>query len=306
MQVRELAPIALFAYRRAEHLRRTLAALAANPEASQSSLHVFCDGAKGAGDAAAVEEVRAIAHGVRGFAGVQVHARERNAGLASSIIEGVTQVLESHARVIVVEDDLVVSPHFLAYMNEALRVYEHDEPVASVHGYSYPTARALPETFFLRGADCWGWATWPRAWRHFEPDGAKLRDELRERGLAHAFDLDGAYPYVRMLDDQVAGRNDSWAIRWHASAYLRGMLTLHPGRSLVCNIGHDGSGTHSGQHDVFATMMATAPVRVERRPLQEDKAARAQVAAFMRSTQPQRRPRWRMGWRAALRRAFGS
>jgi hypothetical protein len=130
-------------------------------------------------------------------------------------------------------------------MNAALEKYEHSELVASVCGYMYPIDhRGLPPTFFLRGTDCWGWATWKKAWDIFEPDGQLLLNELLEKKLAWPFDLDGSYPYTRMLKDQISGRNNSWAIRWHASAYLRGMTSCFPSRSLVQNIGLDGTGTH--------------------------------------------------------------
>ncbi len=277
------APIALFAYKRPAHLRRTLAALAANPEARHSALHVFCDGAKSEADAAAVAEVREIACNVAGFATVQVHARERNAGLAQSIIEGVGRMLEAHNSVIVVEDDLVVSLHFLRYMHEGLALYAGDEQVASIHGYCYPLQDTLPATFFLRGADCWGWATWARAWRHFDANGAALLAQLRARRLAQVFDLDGAYPYTRMLEDQIAGRNDSWAIRWHASAFLAGLLTLYPGRSLVRNIGHDGSGTHSGEVGSYQAQDLGGRVPVVRIAPCEDAQARQRIAAFLRA-----------------------
>jgi GT2 family glycosyltransferase len=168
------APVALFAYRRPEHLRVTVESLRANPEARDTHLTVFCDAARTAEQEDAVAAVRAYADTITGFASVTVVKRESNLGLARSIIDGVTRLTEAHGRVIVVEDDLLLSPHFLRYMNDAMALYEGDAQVASIHGYCYPVAEPLPETFFLRGADCWGWGTWHRAWSRFEPDGARL------------------------------------------------------------------------------------------------------------------------------------
>jgi len=275
-------PIVIFAFNRPEHLERTLEALAACPEAAASPLTVYCDGARRDSDEARVREVRQVAAAARGFASVEVVARERNFGLAASIIDGVTRQVQQHGRVIVLEDDIVVSPHFLRYMHEGLALYEHDEQVASIHGYTYPVAEPLPETFFLRGADCWGWATWARAWRHFRPDGPALLAELHAQRLTRAFDLDGAYPYTRMLEDQIAGRNNSWAVRWHASCFLRGMLTLYPCRSLVVNIGNDDSGTHSGLTSDYDVQMLQRPVQLQRIELVESAAASAAVSAFFR------------------------
>jgi len=189
-------------------------------------------------------------------------------------------VLGSHGRVVVVEDDLLLSPHFLRYMNDGLALYAGNERVASIHGYRYPCTDPLPETFFLRGADCWGWATWSRAWQHFEPDGTALLARLRERRLTRAFDLDASFPYTRMLEDQVAGRNDSWAIRWHASCFLKELLTLYPGRTLVENIGNDSTGTHSARTEVFSAAPTDAPVEVRTIAIEESSEGRAAFRRF--------------------------
>jgi hypothetical protein len=293
-----LAPVVLFACARPDHLRRTLDALRTNPEAGATPLVVFCDGARRPEQAAAVEAVRSIAASAEGFASVTPVLRPRNLGLAASIIDGVSEQLGRHERVIVLEDDILVSPHFLRYMNEALDVYAAEPRVASIHGYCYPTREVLPETFFLRGADCWGWATWARAWKHFNPDGTALLCALRERGLERRFDLDGAYPYSRMLEDQIAGRNDSWAVRWHASCFLDDMLTLYPGRSLVHNIGNDASGTHSGATAAFAQSVASEPVQVLPQALEECAAARAAFARYL-SRERSLWGRMRGWWRSA-------
>jgi hypothetical protein len=275
------APVALFGYRRPEHLRLTVESLRANAQAGATHLTVFCDAARSPEHADAVAAVRAYADAISGFASVTVVKREHNLGLARSIIDGVTRLCEAHGRVIVVEDDLLLSPHFLRYMNDGLALYEGDAGVASIHGYCYPVADPLPETFFLRGADCWGWATWQRAWSRFEPDGARLLSALQARSLTHAFDLDGQYGFTRMLGEQIAGRNDSWAVRWHATCFLEGLLTLYPGRSLVHNLGNDASGTHCGRSSALDQVVATSPVRVERIPTQENATARRAVIRFL-------------------------
>ena len=276
------APVALFAYARLEHLRQTVDSLRANAQASQTDLYVFCDAPRSAAAEAATQDVRRFVESLSGFASITRIYRAENLGLARSIIAGVGHVLERHGQVIVVEDDLLLSPHFLAYMNSGLQLYAGDETVASVHGYCYPVDGSLPETFFLRGADCWGWGTWSRAWRHFESDGRVLLSALQAQSLTHAFDLDGAYPYTRMLRNQVRGRNDSWAVRWHASCFLKGLLTLYPGRSLVQNIGLDGSGTHCGTSTAYTTEHNVQPVAVQRIALVESSSAKRLIAKFFR------------------------
>jgi ubiquinone/menaquinone biosynthesis C-methylase UbiE len=284
------APIVLFAYRRRDHLYATVQSLLRNPESPQTALTIFCDGAKGEKDAEGVAQVRTYAAGITGFASVEVVERPRNFGLAASIIDGVTATLARHERVIVVEDDLLVSPHFLAYMNDGLERYAGDEKVASIHAYIYPLHQPVPETFFLRGADCWGWATWSRAWQHFRTDGKVLLADLKAQRLTSAFDFDGAAAFTEMLENQILGLNNSWAIRWHAACFLDGMLTLYPGRSLVHNIGNDGSGTHGSDDSAnkFGRVVASALVSVDVIPVEESAQGRAAVTAYFRNARPGR------------------
>lgn len=263
-----------------------------NAEAATTPLLVYCDGARRPDDFGAVAAVRDYVESIRGFASITRVYRPENLGLARSVVDAVTWTLKAHDRVIVLEDDLVVSRHFLRFMNEGLASYAEDQRVASIHGYCFPSDQRLPQSFFLRGADCWGWATWRRAWQVWQPDGAALLRELRERGLTHNFDLDGAFPYTRMLREQIAGRNDSWAIRWHAACYLADMLTLYPGRSLVHNIGNDASGTHSGASTDFDQAVAVEPIPVERIELKESAVGRAAFQRFYRKRRRRTLQRW--------------
>ncbi len=279
------APIAVFSYRRPGHLEQTLAALAANHGAHDHDLAILGDGPRRPEHLATVEATRAVArrYGDSGaFRSVRIVARDDNLGLARSIIAGVTDLVAEHGQVIVVEDDLVTSPHFLAYMRDGLARYADQAQIASIHGFAHELGPGMPETFFLRGADCWGWATWKRAWDRFEPDGSRLLEQLQARRLTTDFDIGGAMPFTRMLLDQIDGRNDSWAIRWHASAFLAGMYTLHPGRSLVLNIGQDDSGEHCAGTDRLPCVLSDAPVAVLPITVEENAAARARLAAHLR------------------------
>ncbi|HEY9074495.1 MAG TPA: glycosyltransferase, partial [Desulfobaccales bacterium] len=197
-----LAPIALFVYNRPWHTRQTVESLQQNDPARDSDLFIFADGPKNPGLDPAVLQVREYIRGITGFKSVTLIEREQNLGLAQSLIEGVTRVCGNRGRVIVLEDDMVLSPYFLAYMNQGLDEYAQENRVISIHGYIFPHKGPLPETFFLRGADCWGWATWQRGWSLFEPDGAKLLADLRRRRLTRAFDFNGAYGYTAMLHKQ--------------------------------------------------------------------------------------------------------
>lgn len=282
--VAEAAPVALFAFRRPDHLAACVAALASNPTAAGTDLIVFCDGPKTPADAPSTARVRDVAHRIEGFRSLRVVERESNLGLAASVIGGVTEVLGDHERIIVLEDDIVVSVDFLRYMNEGLEMYAADERVVSIHAFSYAVPETLPETFFLRGADCWGWATWRRGWQVFEPDGATLLARLDASGEADLFDFDDGYGYRRMLQDQIAGTNDSWAVRWYASAFLAGRFTLYPGTSLVENIGQDGSGTHSVATEALASVAGTMRFPLTRVPVEDSVVARAAITRTMKAS----------------------
>ncbi len=274
------SPIALFVYNRPQHTRQTVEALQKNALAGDSDLVIFSDAPKTKLQAEAVREVRHYIRQINGFRSVTIDERETNFGLAKSIIDGVTKICDDFGKVIVLEDDLVTSPYFLQFMNESLDLYEREERVISVHGYIYPVAERLPETFFLRGADCWGWATWERGWDSFEPDGRKLLEALKEKRMKNEFNFGGSYDYLEMLDSQVKGKNDSWAVRWYASAFLKNMLTLYPRESLVLNIGNDNSGIHCGTTEVYSGDIIGRPVIVGGISIEESLEARTAVMRY--------------------------
>lgn len=301
MIVQQTAPVALFAYRRPEHLRATLYALAENRLASATCVTVFCDGPRSEAERPLVEAVRELACRAAGFREVRVVVRERNLGLARSLIRGVSVMLEDHPSVIVLEDDIVTSPHFLTYMNEALERYEQETRVWCIHGYQFPVSEPLPDTFFMRGAECWGWATWRRAWQRFESDETVLLKALEQKRLVQAFNLDGGYNYYGLLKQQAAGKVDSWAIRWRASAFINGGLCLWPGRSLVRNIGHDQSGEHCIASSRFDSDPSRTPVSVAGIAVEENLVAREVMRDFFMSTRPPLRQRIRNLLRRCLR-----
>ena len=259
----ETAPIILLAYNRPEHVERAVASLLRNAEAAQSDLYIYCDGAKPGTDPAPVERVREIARSVEGFREVHLVMRERNYGLAANVIDSVTQVVNAYGRVIVVEDDLVVAPYFLRFMNDALETYKDEERVGHIQACDF-THAPLPDTFLIKWTGSWGWATWKRAWRHFNPDGKALLDELRARGLTRRFDFNGKYGFTRMLRRQTQGINDSWAIRWNATLFLADILSLNVGRSLVANEGFDGSGTNCGGGGLYDSLLYPHRLAVEK------------------------------------------
>lgn len=281
--ISESAPVILFTYNRLWHTRQTVEALKRNSLSQDSRLIIYSDGPKNEGHSADVEKVRNYIGKIDGFGDVKIVQRSENLGTARSVVQGVTEVVDQFGKAIVLEDDIVTSPHFLQYMNDALTFYAAEDRVVSVHGYIYPVKGSLPETFFLRGADCWGWATWKRGWDLYEDDGSKLLSSLKAGRLTRSFDFDGAYPYTKMLKDTINGRVSSWAVKWHASAFLENRLTLYPGRSLVDHIGADGTGVHSGVSGLFSVEPSERPINVENIPVEENLEVKGVVVQFFSS-----------------------
>lgn len=269
------APILLFVYNRPEHVRRNIQALLKNELAAESELFIYSDAAKDETSQAAVKEVRAFIRSIQGFKKITITERAENWGLARSIIDGVTTQINRYGRVIVLEDDLVVAPHFLQFMNDALETYRDEERVGHIQACDFTHDPSLPDTFLIKWTGSWGWGTWDRAWKHFNADGKALLTELESRKLTYTFDFNGKYGYTRMLRRQIEGKNNSWAIRWNASLFLKGILSLNVGKSLVQNEGFDGSGTNCGGGGLYASELYMERLPVKKiYPIEENIQAR--------------------------------
>jgi len=258
----DLAPIVLFAYNRPIHFKQALNALANNIEAKQSALYIYIDGAKNYDtfdNLDKIKEVNNIAKLEDRFKKVNIISRSKNVGLSKSITSGVDEVLNVYGKIIVLEDDIVVSKGFLKYMNEALKLYENEEKVGCIHAWNYKLdiSKQKESTFFLKGADCWGWATWKKYWNLFNYNGAELLTYIKSNNIQYHFNRRGTHNFLNMLSDQVQGKNDSWAIRWHASLYINNIYCLHPSIAIVTNIGLDSSGVHCGTIDIKQNVIDT-------------------------------------------------
>lgn len=278
-----LSPILLFVYNRPEHTRLTLEALRKNHLSDSSSLYIFSDGYRNETDREEVIKVRELIHSVEGFAAIHIEEKSENVGLARNIIEGVTGVVNEHEKVIVLEDDLITSPYFLTFMNNVLDRYEQEEKIAHVQGFCFPL-QGLPDAFLIKWTGSWGWATWKRAWDLFNPDGEALLTEIMKKKLNREFDFNGNYPFTRMLRRQVNGENDSWAIRWNASLFLNNRLSVNAGKSLVQNIGFDGSGRHSGRDEIYTTPLHMSALSSEIPRIEENMIARKAFEKYYRRT----------------------
>jgi len=243
-----LAPIVLFTYNRPIHTRATIEALRANIGAEDTVIHIYSDGPKTPSQSDSVRQVRSYLRSVDGFRSVAIIERERNMGLAASVIAGVTEILSLHPAAIVMEDDMITSRIFLSFMNVALQTYAGRSDIFSVTGYNYPLPipRGYPDEAYLSyRSSSWGWGTWSDRWSKVD---WKVSDfsEFMQDSAAQARLARGGADLLPMLRNQLAGKLDSWSIRFDYAHYKHDALCLHPTHSKLYNIGFDGSGVHCG------------------------------------------------------------
>lgn len=246
-----LAPVVIFVYNRPEHTKKTIEALAENYLAKETDVFIFSDAAKNEKATANVQLTRKYIESVPDknlFKSVEIIKAPRNKGLANSVINGVTEIIENFGEVIVVEDDLVSSKDFLQYMNGALEYYKNNESIWSISGYNIPID--IPSDYnhdvYLSYRGCsWGWATWQDRWSNVDWNVSDYNSFKKNKELKKKFNL-GGRDMANMLDLQMEGKIDSWAIRWCYAQFELNMYTVYPVKSRIKNIGLDGSGTHSG------------------------------------------------------------
>lgn len=264
------APVVVFAYNRPIHLQRTLEKLNENMYASESDLFIFLDGPKlkKADDIVLTKEVAQVCISFKQrtrFKNVCIHRAKENRGLASSVISGVTKVINRYGSVIVVEDDLETSPYFLKYMNEALEYYKSNKRIWSISGYSanLKSVNKLSKDVYFTSRGCsLGWGTWKNRWKTVDwkcSDYNSISYKLWRKPLVQL----GGYDMHELLTAHMNGDIDSWAVRWCYQQSKNLLLTVYPKYTLVRNIGCDGSGTHSGCYDMFETSINEKITRIK-------------------------------------------
>jgi len=241
-----LAPIVLFVYNRPWHTKQTVEALQKNELASDSEIFIYSDEAKNEDARKNVDEVREYIDKIDGFKKVTVLKREKNWGLADSIIDGVTKIVKEYGKIIVLEDDLVTSPYFLKFMNEALEFYKDEKKVWHISGWNYPiNTNGFDDVFLWRVMNCWGWATWADRWKYYEKDVDKIINEFSNDDIKR-FNLDGIEDFWSQVTANKDNKINTWAIFWYATIFKQKCLCLNATQTFVENIGHDGSGMHCG------------------------------------------------------------
>jgi hypothetical protein len=273
------APIVFFAYNRPVHTRQTLEALSKSHMAGESSLFIYIDGPKvnaSAQTKANIEEVKKIAAEKQWCGQVNIIAAEQNKGLFKSITEGITKTVDQFGKVIVMEDDVLVAPGFLKYMNDALDLYENTPEVMHISGFSRDEFKTIPveaSTYFFYHTTCWGWATWKRAWDKFIPDALQVKHAVSSKGNIKKLNMDNTFEMFWGLKAIADGKFQSWNTVWHSVVFLNDGFCLHPSKSMVSNIGHDGSGTNCTPDDSFGiNQLSEENIILTKIPLQENKA----------------------------------
>lgn len=256
-----------------------------NNGAQDSTLYIFSDAGRSSVDVETVAEVRSYIHKITGFQQVIIIEQTVNCGLAKSIISGVTELCRKHGCVIVMEDDLETSPHFLQFMNEALAFYETKPEVMHISGCRYPVEPfGSDDTFFLRVPLCWGWATWDRAWLSFQKD-ISIMSSFNKTMIKH-FNFDNTYSYWKQLEMNRSGKLNTWFVFWYANLFLRKGLSLFPARSLVTNIGFDNSGENCDNTSDYMTIPSRTPIYVTEIPIIESQLGVKLHKKFFKQVEP--------------------
>ncbi len=270
----KLAPVVIFLYNRPYQTINTLLNLKKNLNSKNTELIIFSDGYKKNDilDKKKVETVRYIIKNISGFKLKKIILRNRNFGLFKNITSGLDSVFKKYHKAIILEDDILVNRFFLNYMNKALRIYEKDDKVSSVHGWFCEHKKKLPKTFFLKGSDIWGWATWKRSWKDFERNPKKLIEKFnKEPKLIKKFNLMNSYDYFNLLKKRSLNLNQSWGILWNSSNFLKDKYYLNFSHTLCINIGQDFSGTHSTiNRGYFNQKLTNKKINLSRQKIKEN------------------------------------
>lgn len=250
-------PICIFSYKRRLELSKTLESLKNCKNIDSHPIFIFSDNAKNNKETTAVADVRNYIECLDFLKFEEVSFADQNKGLANSIIEGVTKIISDFGQVIVLEDDIIVSPNFLIFMESALEYYKNDTNIFSISGYS-PNLKILEnynkDIYFSPRASSWGWGTWKDRWKKVDWD-VKTYPSFKYDFVHQWKFTKGGIDLPGMLRDQMMGKINSWAIRWVYQQFLNNQATVYPKISKVRNIGIGENATHTKKTSRFRTIM---------------------------------------------------
>ncbi len=250
------APVALIIFKRPELTAKVFEAIR---QAQPSTLVVIADGPRTdkKGEAEACIAARAITENVDWPCRIIRHYSEKNLGCRDRVSSGLDLVFNEFDRAIILEDDCVPEPGFFRFCDELLERYRDDQRVMAISGDNFQFGNYQPEYsyYFSRYPHVWGWATWRRAWRHYDvamPDWPQHRDN---GWLAELFDDRKTIKFWQEVFQSVYdGRVDTWDHQWTYACWRQNSLTALPGVNLISNIGFDEDATHTRRSGLFSHM----------------------------------------------------
>lgn len=248
-------PVLITTYVRLEHLKRTITSLRSNILAEQTDIFIASDFQKTIPDADKVAAVRSYLKSIDGFKSVTVIERDRNFGAAENESSALKVLFGKYEQVIVMEEDIVTATGFLTFMNAAFERYGTDERVFSIVGYCPPID--IPDSyqydaFFLGRMSAWGCGFIRDRYESILEITQKEFDEFAaNKDLSQAFVDAGGNDLMVMLKNVAYGSLEALDVQCMYTQFIKNQVTVYPARSLVFNIGFDGTGIHCGKSNRF-------------------------------------------------------
>ncbi len=188
-----------------------------------------------------VDNVRKYIKKIKGFKKIKIVERKKNFGLAKNITTGVSKIINKYGKVIVLEDDIIVSPNFLEFMNLSLNKFKNKKKIWHINGWNYNfkfSKNIKKNTFYWRGMNCWGWATWKDRWKNYKNNSSRLIKKWTKNEI-EKFNFDNSYNFWSQILRNHNGTISTWAVFWYSSIFEKRGLCLSPLVSLTKNIGND-------------------------------------------------------------------
>ncbi len=249
-------PVAFIIFNRPDNTRRVLTEIA---KARPKKLLVIADGPRisRAGEAELCSKTRTIIDGIDWDCEVLTHYSDVNLGCKNRLSTGIDWVFDTVEEAIILEDDCLPHPSFFPYCEALLARYRDDDRVMCISGdnFQFDKKRNNYSYYFSRYTHIWGWASWRRAWKHYDVS-IKIWPEVKENGwLRDAFnsDIEARY-WTRIFDSVYRGEIDTWDYQWLFTSLMNNGLNIIPGENLVSNIGFGADSTHTSTVNQFSNM----------------------------------------------------
>ena len=172
--------------------------------------------------------------------------------VVTSVIGAIDWLFKNEDRGIILEDDCDASEDFFRFCKEMLELYKNEEKVMHISGEN-PLDRKVGNAsyYFSPIEHCWGWATWKRAWDHFDPDMENFPAYKANKSLKQIFDRKkDIFYWDKIFDDIYSDRlNSSWAYIWTFSIFQKSGVCVTPNYNMISNLGFGKEATHSKVYD---------------------------------------------------------